>query len=199
MWMQDERSGEPTEEQPSISHTFRHVYRFILRAMQGDTAVVSALFQQYVAGELPEKLLALSRRCVQEDQAALRARRSSGAACKKIKKGRAIREINGAPPEGRRQICRARDRLAGSPRFPFLLFVGAWRHRHHFSALRPRLGFALTCAPSVWVEPRRHGRGLCVGVPDGKRSFLCEEGMWLQQVMLKLAKMGAKISDELRV
>jgi hypothetical protein len=31
------------------------------------------------------------------------------------------------------------------------------------------------------------------------KSFLCEEGMWLQQVMLKLAKMGAKISDELRV
>jgi hypothetical protein len=31
--------------------------------------------------------------------------------------------------------------------FPFLLFVGAWRHRHHFSApLKPRLGFALTCA-----------------------------------------------------
>jgi hypothetical protein len=78
MWMQDERSGEPTEEQPSISHTFRHVYRFILRAMQGDTAVASALFQQYLAGELPVKLLALSRRCVQEDQAA--------AACKKIKK-----------------------------------------------------------------------------------------------------------------
>jgi hypothetical protein len=25
------------------------------------------------------------------------------------------------------------------------------------------------------------------------------EGMWLQQVMLKLAKMAAKISDELRV
>jgi hypothetical protein len=53
----------------------------ILRAMQGDTAVASALFQQYVAGELPEKLLALSRRCVQEDQ-----------------KGPPIREINGAPP-----------------------------------------------------------------------------------------------------
>jgi hypothetical protein len=48
---------------------------------------------------------------------------------------------------GPRQICRARDRLAGSPGFPFLLFVGAWRHRHHFSApLKPRLGFALTCA-----------------------------------------------------
>jgi hypothetical protein len=81
MWMQDERSGEATEEQPSISHTFRHVYRFILQAMQGDTVAASALFQEYLAGELPEELLALSRRCVQEDQ-----------------KGRPVREINGAPP-----------------------------------------------------------------------------------------------------
>jgi hypothetical protein len=53
-------------------------------AMQGDTAVASALFQQYLARELPEELLALSRRCVQEDQ-----------------KGRPVREINGArPPAG---------------------------------------------------------------------------------------------------
>jgi hypothetical protein len=77
MSMKDERSGEPTEEQASISRTFRHVYRFILRAMQGDTTIASALFQRYLAGELPEDLLALSRRCVQEDQiAALRARGS---------------------------------------------------------------------------------------------------------------------------
>jgi hypothetical protein len=80
MWMQDESSGEPTEEQPSSSHTFRHVYRFILRAMQGDRAVASALFQQYLAGELPEQLLALSRRWVQEDQ-----------------KGQPVRELNGTP------------------------------------------------------------------------------------------------------
>jgi hypothetical protein len=86
MWMQDERSGEPTEEQPSISHTFRQVYRFILRAMQGDTAVARALFQQYLAGELPGFI------------AALRARRSSGAACKKIKKaGRFAKST--VPPE----------------------------------------------------------------------------------------------------
>ena len=85
MSMKDERSGEPTEEQASISRTFRHVYRFILRAMQGDTIIASAL-QRYLAGELPEDLLALSRRCVQEDQiAALRARGSNrGAACKRI-------------------------------------------------------------------------------------------------------------------
>jgi hypothetical protein len=33
--------------------------------------------------------------------------------------------------------------------------------------------------------------------PMGNDPF--SEGMWLQQVMLKLAKMAAKISDELRV
>jgi hypothetical protein len=98
MWMQDERSGEPTEEQPSISHTFRHVYRFILRAMQGDTAVASALFQQYLAGELPEKLLALSQRCVQEDK-----RRC----VQEDQKGRPVREINGAPP-GRQSYASGR-------------------------------------------------------------------------------------------
>ena len=70
MWMQNQRSGEPTEEQPSISYTFRHVHRFILRAVQGDTAVASALFQRYLTGELPDELLALSRRCVQGDQKA---------------------------------------------------------------------------------------------------------------------------------
>jgi hypothetical protein len=75
MSMKDERSGEPTEEQPSISRTFRHVYRFILRAMQGDTTIASALFQRYLAGELPEDLLALSRRCVQEDQKGRRTQR----------------------------------------------------------------------------------------------------------------------------
>ena len=66
MWMEDERS-EPAEEQPSVAHTFRHVYRFILEALEGDTASATVLFQQYLAGELPEELLALSRRCVQEN------------------------------------------------------------------------------------------------------------------------------------
>jgi hypothetical protein len=68
MWMQDQRSGEATEEEPSVAYAFRHVYQFILRAMQGDTDAASAMFQRYLAGELPEELLALSRRCVQEDQ-----------------------------------------------------------------------------------------------------------------------------------
>jgi hypothetical protein len=73
MWMQDQRSGEARGDQPSVADAFRDVYRFILRAMQGDADAASALFQRYLAGELPEELLALSRRCVQEDQTLNRA------------------------------------------------------------------------------------------------------------------------------
>ena len=90
--------------------------------------------------------------------------------------------------------------LMGFPIMPESLrssvFVGASRHGIILVLPEAPAGF---CFDLLWVEPRRHGRGLYVGVPDGKRSFLCEEGRWLQQVMLKLAKMAAKISDELRV
>jgi hypothetical protein len=71
--MQDQTKGKATEEKPSVADAFRHVYRFILRAMQGDTDAASALFQRYLAGELPEELLAISRRCVREDQTINRA------------------------------------------------------------------------------------------------------------------------------
>ena len=73
MWMQDQTKGKVTEEEPSVADAFGHVYRFILRAMQGDTDAASALFQRYLAGELPEELLAISRRCVREDQTLNRA------------------------------------------------------------------------------------------------------------------------------
>ena len=73
MWMQDQRSSEATEEEPSVADAFRHVYQFILRAMQGDADAASALFQRYLVGELPEELLAISRRCVREDQTLNRA------------------------------------------------------------------------------------------------------------------------------
>ena len=73
MWMQDQTNDEVTEEEPSVAYAFRHVYQFILRAMQGDADAASALFQRYLAGELPEELLAISRRCVREDQTLNRA------------------------------------------------------------------------------------------------------------------------------
>ena len=36
--------------------------------MQGDAADASAMFQRYLAGELPEERLSLARRCAQEYQ-----------------------------------------------------------------------------------------------------------------------------------
>ena len=68
MLMQDEKTGEPTEEQP-LAHAFRPIFEFIIRGMQGDTAAAGVLFQRYLAGELPEELLSLSRRCVEQDGA----------------------------------------------------------------------------------------------------------------------------------
>ena len=68
MTIANEKSNVPAEELPSVAHTFRHVYRFILESMQGDAASAAALFYRYLDGELPEELLALSRRCVQADQ-----------------------------------------------------------------------------------------------------------------------------------
>jgi hypothetical protein len=68
------RNGE-TIKPPAFAHTFRHVYQFILQATDGDTAAASAMFQQYLAGELSEELLALSRRWVQKDQRSGRTQR----------------------------------------------------------------------------------------------------------------------------
>jgi hypothetical protein len=67
MWTNEKAAEEP----PSISDTFKHVYQFILDALEGDTAAADAMFQRYLAGELPEELLSLSRRCVQQNQGGL--------------------------------------------------------------------------------------------------------------------------------
>ena len=47
---------------------FRNVYRFILGAVRGDAAVAKAMFERYVAGELSEELLTVSRQCVRADR-----------------------------------------------------------------------------------------------------------------------------------
>ena len=61
-------SLDPVDKECSISHTFRHVYRFILEAMKGDTAAASAIFEKYLGGELPEELISLSRCHVRQKQ-----------------------------------------------------------------------------------------------------------------------------------
>ena len=57
------------ETQPNLRHAFRHVYGFIQQAVKGDKAAADAIFEDYLAGKLSEKLLSISRRCVSADQA----------------------------------------------------------------------------------------------------------------------------------
>ena len=76
MWTPNKSGGEClaeseslSETQPTLGHAFRHVYGFILQAVKGDKAAADAIFEDYLAGELSEELLSISRRCVSLDQA----------------------------------------------------------------------------------------------------------------------------------
>jgi hypothetical protein len=57
------------EAQSSLRHAFKHVYGFILQGVKGDKAAADAIFEDYLAGKLSERLLSISRRCVSADQA----------------------------------------------------------------------------------------------------------------------------------
>ena len=57
------------DEQIAEVYALRDVYRFVLRAVRGDTAAARAMFERYLAEELPAELLAISRQCVKEDSA----------------------------------------------------------------------------------------------------------------------------------
>jgi hypothetical protein len=64
MQMFDRNYNEPITEYSA----FRDIYRFILRAVGGDIAIAKAMFERYLAGELSEELLTISRQCVEEDR-----------------------------------------------------------------------------------------------------------------------------------
>jgi hypothetical protein len=72
------------------------VYGFILQAVKGDKAAADAIFEDYLAGELSEELLSISRRCVSSDQA--------GSSQREIEKGLGVAErqltAEGAPGVG---------------------------------------------------------------------------------------------------
>src|ERR1700747_1220853 len=55
---------DPSHEQRSFSHTFRHVYRFILWAVRGDTALQPRSFRERAV----RGITSASHRCVQEDE-----------------------------------------------------------------------------------------------------------------------------------
>jgi hypothetical protein len=59
----------PTETQLTSRRAFRHIYGFILQAVNGDKATADAIFEDYLAGRLSEELLSISRRYVSADQA----------------------------------------------------------------------------------------------------------------------------------
>jgi hypothetical protein len=61
----------PAESKPqaTLRDTFRHVYRFILEAVKGDKATANAIFEDYLAGNLSEAMLLISRRSASADQA----------------------------------------------------------------------------------------------------------------------------------
>ena len=76
MWMPNKNGGacpaegeSLAETRPTLRQAFRHVYGFILQAVRGDKATADAIFENYLAGKLPEELLAISRRCISLDQA----------------------------------------------------------------------------------------------------------------------------------
>ena len=69
MWMPAQMEGEVVGELPTYAPAFKEVYRFILKALDGEVFAATDLFQKYLAGEMPEKLLSISRRWVQAEQA----------------------------------------------------------------------------------------------------------------------------------
>jgi hypothetical protein len=69
MWMAEQMEGEVVGELPTYAPAFKEVYRYILKALGGDVFAATNLFQKYLAGEMPERLLSISRRWVQAEQA----------------------------------------------------------------------------------------------------------------------------------
>jgi hypothetical protein len=67
MWMSEPMAGEVVDELPTYAPAFKEVYRFILAATDGNVFAARDLFGKYLAGEMPEKLLSISRRWVQSD------------------------------------------------------------------------------------------------------------------------------------
>jgi hypothetical protein len=64
----DPNVAEQIAECSALEYTFRNVYRFILGAVGGEAAIAKAMFERYLAGELSEELLTVSRQCVRADR-----------------------------------------------------------------------------------------------------------------------------------
>jgi hypothetical protein len=57
MWIAEQMEGEVVGKLPTYAPAFKEVYRFILKALDGDVFAATDLFQKYLAGEMPERPL----------------------------------------------------------------------------------------------------------------------------------------------
>src|SRR5262245_30501681 len=67
MRIPDERE-RVNEQWPPFVDAFREIYRFILKAMDGNADAANAAFRKYLNGELPDELLRISQSWGQEEQ-----------------------------------------------------------------------------------------------------------------------------------
>jgi hypothetical protein len=70
MWMAQLMEGEVVGELPAYASAFEKVHQFILKALNGDTLAATELFQKYLAGDMPQELLSISRRWLEAEQGA---------------------------------------------------------------------------------------------------------------------------------
>ena len=70
MWMAEPMEGEVVGELPAYAPAFKEVRRFVLEALDGDILAATELFQKYLAGDMPQELLSISRRWVEAEQGA---------------------------------------------------------------------------------------------------------------------------------
>ena len=102
-----ERINEPW---PPFADAFREIYRFILKALEGNAAAANALFQKYLNGELPDELLQISRSWVQEEQAC-----ASEGDVMEVADPPASRRPMPLRPAERRRLPRVGERRGGRP------------------------------------------------------------------------------------
>jgi hypothetical protein len=101
------------EEWPPLADAFREIHRFILKAVDGNAAAASALFQRYLNGELPDELLRISRSWVQEEQACAPSR-SQGESIG-VADPQAGEHLTPVRPVERRRLRRAGERRRRRP------------------------------------------------------------------------------------
>jgi hypothetical protein len=107
------------QKEPTLWDTFKHVYGFILRGVNGDKRGADVIFQDYLAGKLSAELLSISRRSVNADQAQGRqardALKSPGRKRRKLSQRERLGRVAGASASNREPPSRSVIRSPDQP------------------------------------------------------------------------------------